>query len=298
MIIVSIVKAGFLLGLYFYVCNLVLYMRSIGLHIRFSTHFESVIDKALRFQSDIFQCFFINQNNSYIPLTPELISYYAQLRDRFTSLYAHSSYYINIADHRVEEHPYLKKELKRARHLGFTHLIVHPGAITGMASREQALETVVRRINTLMKHEKDIILILENSGHSKKALGGDVHDLFYIRSRLDMPEKVKFCIDTAHAHVYGYDLRNTFEEWMQLLNELIGDSLALLHLNDTKEPLGSNNDRHCMIGQGQLGFEVLRKCVSHPFFEKIPIILELPVIAEKEEMEALTMVRSWANSPK
>lgn len=268
-------------------------MRSVGLHIRCIDNFQSVIDKAIYLGTDIFQCFFLDQNSRYIPLNPELIAYYEARRDRFKSLYAHSSYLINIADPAIDEHPYLHKELKRARYLGFTHLILHPGAITGLASKEEALETVVRRINGILKREREIIIVLENSGHSRKALGGDLQDLFYIRSRLDNPERVQFCIDTAHAHVFGYDLHNDFDAWMQILENLFGDSVTLLHLNDTREPLGSNNDRHCMIGQGKLGLDVLKRCATHPFFAKVPLILELPVASEKEEQEALTIVKSW-----
>ncbi len=268
-------------------------MRSLGLHIRFDAHFESVIEKAMAYNTDVLQTFFINQKGYYIPLTPELIAHYQRLHDSFKTLYAHSSYYINLADHRIDEHPYLKKEIKRAQYLGFTHLIMHPGAIAELASKEQALDTIVRRINKLLERQKDVSLVLENSGHAKKALGGDINDLYYIRSRLDQPERVSYCIDTAHAYVYGYNIKDELDLWLGQVNQLLGDAVTLLHLNDTNEPLGSNNDKHAFIGKGRLGVDILQRCAQHPFFQGTPIILELPQSTELQEREALAMVRGW-----
>lgn len=268
--------------------------RSLGLHLRFYDRFESVIDKALLYKTDIFQCFFVNHQHVYFPITQDLIAHYTKLRSRYKFLYAHSSYRINLADPQIEKHPFLKKELIRAQRLNFTHLILHPGAITGGLTKEQALDVVVRRMNTLLAHQKDIHFILENSGHSKKSLGGDLYDLFYIRSRLDHPEKVSFCIDTAHAHVFGYTLKQNLDAWIQEVHTLFGDSLALIHLNDTKETCGSGIDRHAMLAEGELG-QALKNCVQHPLLQAVPLILELPAVGEQDEYKALELVRTWMN---
>jgi len=199
---------------------------------------------------------------------------------------------VNLADHRISYHPYLHKELTRAKVLGFSHLVLHPGATGTGATKEEALETVIRRINTLMKQENDIMLLLENSAHAKRNLGGDLHDLYYIRSRLDKPEKVGFCLDTAHAHVFGYDLIDDFQSWIEQVERLLG-SIELLHLNDTKELPGSCQDRHALLGNGLLGDTCLKRHVDHPFFKDIPIVLELPIVSEKEELEVLDRVKSW-----
>lgn len=267
--------------------------RSLGLHLRFYDRFESVIDKALLYKTDIFQCFFVNHQYIYTPLTQGLITHYAKLRSSCKFLIAHSSYRINLADPQIEKHPFLKKELVRAQRLCFTHLVLHPGARTGGLTKEQALDVVVRRMNALLAHQKDINFILENSGHSKKALGGDLHDLYYIRLRLDHPEKVSFCIDTAHAHVFGYTLKQNLDAWIQEVHTLFGDSLTLIHLNDTKELCGSGIDRHAMLGEGELS-QVLKNCVQHPLLQSVPLILELPAgIGEQDEYRALELVRTW-----
>ena len=50
----------------------------------------------------------------------------------------------------------------------------------------------------------------------------------------------------------------------------------MLHLNDSKTPIGSNRDRHENIGEGEIGLDGFRGIVNHPAFAGIPGILEVP----------------------
>ena len=66
--------------------------------------------------------------------------------------------------------------------------------------------------------------------------------------------EVRVCVDTAHAFVAGYDL-STPEGAATVGGELrgvLGDRIALLHLNDAKNGLGSHRDGHGRIGEGQV----------------------------------------------
>jgi deoxyribonuclease-4 len=55
--------------------------------------------------------------------------------------------------------------------------------------------------------------------------------------------------------------------------------LTMLHLNDSKTPLGSNRDRHENIGDGELGRDAFAAIVGHPAFADLPGILEVPGFA-------------------
>ena len=60
------------------------------------------------------------------------------------------------------------------------------------------------------------------------------------------------------------------------LDRQIGlDRLRCLHVNDSKEPLGSNRDRHDSIGVGLMG-QGLHTFLAHPAFQELPAILETP----------------------
>ena len=50
----------------------------------------------------------------------------------------------------------------------------------------------------------------------------------------------------------------------------------MLHLNDSKTPIGSNRDRHENIGEGEIGLEGFRAVVTNPALAGLPGILEVP----------------------
>ena len=50
----------------------------------------------------------------------------------------------------------------------------------------------------------------------------------------------------------------------------------MLHLNDSKTPIGSNRDRHENIGEGEIGAEGFRAIVTSPALAGLPGILEVP----------------------
>ena len=54
------------------------------------------------------------------------------------------------------------------------------------------------------------------------------------------------------------------------------DRLRAIHLNDSKNPLGSHKDRHACIGQGAIGLEALVRVIRHPALKDLPFCLETP----------------------
>jgi deoxyribonuclease IV len=270
-------------------------MSTVGLHLRITSTLPAVLEKATRFGLPFFQSFALYQESgTYIECTRELVKACALQRASFASLYLHGSYYINLASPYKQQ--LLKKEIDLAKKLCFSHIIFHPGAITDGVEREVGLERVARTLNMLLKREKDIIIVLENSAHAQKSLGGSFDELAAIRELLDYPEKVQFCIDTAHAYVFGYNVAGEHEQsvFIKEAITLFGvHALALLHINDTKELLGSRIDRHCAPGQGNIGTEALKRFVCHPLLKEIPALLELPEVSESEEYQALCQVRAW-----
>ena len=54
------------------------------------------------------------------------------------------------------------------------------------------------------------------------------------------------------------------------------ERLRAIHLNDSKNPLGSHKDRHERIGEGCIGLEALSRVVRHPALRELPFCLETP----------------------
>ena len=85
------------------------------------------------------------------------------------------------------------------------------------------------------------------------------------------------CVDTCHAYAAGYDLVEWYDEVWESFEETLGwERLGLLHLNDSKHPLGSNKDRHETLGEGTLGPEPFRRIMLHEELRTVPKVLETP----------------------
>ena len=69
--------------------------------------------------------------------------------------------------------------------------------------------------------------------------------------------------------------------------------VAVLHLNDAEKKCGSRIDKHAIPGEGLIGEKPLKTFMNHPKLRHASIILELPVLPEKEEEEILKKVQSW-----
>ena len=273
-------------------------MRGIGIHIRCVDSLLEVADRAQALQVPFFQSFLISKTTGRILWQePAVLEQFALLRrEHFEHLYIHGSYWINLASVISNDHKALTRELSLGKRLGYTHMVLHAGSAKGGSHKRDGIDAVARALNKLFKHEHEIKIILENSAHAGLSVGGDLQDFAAILLKLDQPEKLSFCIDTAHAYAYGYDIVTAAsrEAFIQMLTTTLGsDRISLIHLNDTNEKLGSRVDRHQAIGAGRIGQEALKAFCLDPALETIPLLLELPVLTMQEEQEMLTLVRGW-----
>jgi deoxyribonuclease-4 len=273
-------------------------MQRVGLHIRTDGSLLDLVDKAVFLQLPFFQCFFISSvtNTRIRPTGREIREFAHRVQQHFSTLYVHGSYWINLASLQHTGLPILRKELELARRLAFTHIVLHPGTAKGASAKIEGIDALARILNELHETDQKITIVLENTAHDHLAVGSDLTDFALLLSKLDKPEMVKFCIDTAHAHAFGYDLITPQgqQDFITLVDQTVGISrVQLIHLNDTTQPRGSYIDRHAVLGNGMLGVASLKAFVSHPQLAHIPIIMELPVLSVDAEQELVQSVGAW-----
>jgi len=105
------------------------------------------------------------------------------------------------------------------------------------------------------------------------------------------------CFDTCHAFSAGYDLVGDYDGVWKRFDEVIGiERLGLIHLNDSKHPLGSHKDRHETIGEGTLGVEPFARIMRDPRLRRVPKVLETPkgddpVAADRANLDLLRGLR-------
>ena len=90
------------------------------------------------------------------------------------------------------------------------------------------------------------------------------------------------CIDTAHLFAAGVDIRTPkgLKDYLHMFDELIGlEHLRSIHLNDSRQQLGSKKDQHTGLADGYIFqddncLSVIRELVKFAKQRQIPIILE------------------------
>lgn len=273
-------------------------MRRIGLHLRLETTLVNIIDRALKLNVDFFQCFLtLKTAGRIVPLNSSDIDEFIKLRRQyFKELYLHVSYWVNLSTVKYNPHKLLQKELALAKKMELTHVIMHAGSCRGARKKSDGIDALARMMNALMKKEPDLTFVLENVAQKYPSIGGDINHFGLFLEKLDNPDKICFCIDTAHAFSYGYDISddNKQDEFINLLEEKIGiDKICLIHLNDNREDLGSHVDRHQALGEGQIGAQALKRFILHPKLKDISVLSEPPDMSQDGLELELKKIIDW-----
>jgi deoxyribonuclease-4 len=208
----------------------------------------------------------------------------------------HSTYLVNLATPKDDLHEKsihcLQKELYAAQALGVEYVVFHPGAHTG-SGVENGLERIADAVDALGIPE-GVTLLFENTAGKGTTLGKEFSQLREMLDRPETPEDdLGVCIDTCHAHAAGYDLVDEFDAVLEELDADLGiENVEVLHLNDSKDALGSEKDNHEHIGEGKIGDEGFRNVVNADEFEGLPMVLETPTSDGKSYRENIEKIRS------
>jgi deoxyribonuclease-4 len=157
-------------------------------------------------------------------------------------------------------------------------VVFHVGSHQG-AGFEAGLKRVVPALRRALERCSETTwLLMENTAGAGGTIGRSIEELVALFEALDRHERLGICLDSCHLYASGYDVTKR-EELDRVVDEVDGaiglDRLRVLHVNDSKAPLGSNRDRHDNIGEGLLG-EELGFFLSHPRLQGLPALLEVP----------------------
>lgn len=271
-------------------------MRPIGLHVRVMDTMLQAAEYAEQLGIPLFQCFLVHQlDRQPLHIDPDIAQKF-QTKIPNKRLYIHGSYWVNLAQLSNKGRAVLQHEITQTQQLGAQHIVLHPGAASPNCSIIDGINALAEIINQIMDQEKNIVLILENTAHAHQAVGSNLNDFHTLQQKLTWPERLRFCIDTAHAHAYGYDISNSEkqDEFIQHIDDTIGiNKVELIHLNDAIYPRGSRIDKHALLGEGTIGMEALKSFALHPRVAHIPLILELPSLPLEQDHAMLQLVRNW-----
>lgn len=198
----------------------------------------------------------------------------------------HSIYLINIAS----SNPYIYTNsinslisgLVLAGKAGLDGVVTHVGSHTG-SGIDKGIEQIVNALDqALTITEGKIPILLETDAGSGSRIGRKFDELGAIINKLATHKyngSLKICLDTCHIFASGYDIRTKagLERTLAEFDKEIGlERLALIHLNDSMGELGSNKDRHEVIGNGRIGLKAFDLIINHPKLRDLPGIIETP----------------------
>jgi deoxyribonuclease IV len=175
----------------------------------------------------------------------------------------------------------LKKELERSTALGVGGICFHPGAaISG--DRQAAAKRVAEAITEALEAvEGSTRVWVENTAGAGTTLGRTAEEMGAILDGI--PQRLKqrtgYGLDTCHLFSSGHDIAKSEAELRKTLDQFeqaAGCPPSFFHLNDSEGALGSNKDRHVLIGEGKIGPEAFGWLLRDPRSMGVPLILETP----------------------
>jgi deoxyribonuclease-4 len=255
----------------------------IGCHLSSSGGFLAMGETALSIGADTFQFFTRNPRGGAAKLfdkaDAEALNAFMDAHS-FAPILAHAPYTLNAcaADPSLRQYAQdvMKDDLFRMDHFPRAMYNFHPGSHVKQGV-EVGIDLISQHLNNILHEDLKTKVLLETMAGKGSEVGRTFEELRSIIDRVELAEKVGVCLDTCHVFDGGYDIVNHLDDVLEAFDKVIGlKRLSAIHLNDSKNPMGSHKDRHEVIGGGFIGLEALVNVVNHPALKGLPFYLETP----------------------
>lgn len=197
----------------------------------------------------------------------------------------HAAYVLSVAtadpDKWARAAAGLAKEMERSTALGIGQVCFHPGSATDgdvPAAAKRIAKAITQALESV---DGSTRLLVENTAGAGKTVGrtaAEVADILrHVPDRLRA--RTGYGLDTCHLFASGYPIHESKARLAEILDEweqATGERPGFFHLNDSEGALGSNRDRHVLLGDGEIGAEPFRWLVNDPRARGIPLVLETP----------------------
>ena len=257
-------------------------MRYIGCHLSSSGGYLEMVKTAEKIGANTFAYFTRNPRGSKAKQedSSDAAAAMARLREMgFGRLVAHGAYTMNLCTADPEARAFacdvLCDDLRRMAALPGQSYNFHPGSHVGQGA-QAGIGYIAAALKMALEPGYPVTVLLETMAGKGSEIGGTFEELKAILDAVGS-DQVGVCLDTCHVWDAGYDIAHDLDGVLAEFDRVIGlDRLCALHLNDSKNPMGSHKDRHACIGQGYLGLNTFRAVVTHPALAGKPMILETP----------------------
>ena len=227
--------------------------------------------------------------NEKVSVKPERVTRFREALDAAgiapAHVVVHAAYVLNVATPEAEKWARasagLAKELERSTALGVGAVCFHPGAATDgdrASGIARIAEAIVKALETVKGETR---LLVENTAGAGNTIARTAAEVAAI---LDgVPKKLRartgYGLDTCHLYASGYDIaasKAELEGVLDAFEDATGERPGFFHLNDSEGALGSNKDRHRLLGEGAIGEAPFGWLLDDPRSRGVPLVLETP----------------------
>ena len=256
---------------------------TIGSHISSAGGYEAMGKRAVKMNANTFAFFTRNPRGGKAKeIQQEDVERYKEIsrQHEFGKIVAHAPYTMNACAAKEDLREFAKNiltdDLKRMDYIPGNYYNFHPGSHVGQGV-QTGIEKIAQVLNSVLKPEWNTTVLLETMAGKGTEVGGNFEEIRQIMDLVECREKLGVCMDTCHLWDGGYDIVGGLDGVVEEFDRVIGlEHLKAVHLNDSKNPLGSHKDRHEKIGEGHIGLDALAAVVQHPKLRHLPFILETP----------------------
>ncbi len=264
----------------------------IGSHVSFEKgEFLGAVEEALGYGANTFMFYTGAPSNSYrkelnLASLSDAKKLMQENNINLENIICHAPYIINLANNDSNKYDFsinfLKKEIKRCEELGVKYIVLHPGSFVHL-TKEEGIENIINALNLVISRDDKCMILLETMAGKGSELGRNIEEIKSIIDGVELKDKIGVCVDTCHINDAGYDV-SKFDEYLNEFDLKIGiDKIKCLHINDSKNLVGTHKDRHENIGLGTIGFDTLLSVLYNAKLKDVPKILETPYIGNTDD---------------
>jgi deoxyribonuclease-4 len=258
--------------------------------VRFGAHVPTrgrpafAVEYAVEIGADALQIF-VSNPRAWAPPPPLDAGAVGEFRDaraeaRMGSVFAHSSYLVNIAspDERFRRRSVdlARRELDAVAELGADGLVVHAGA-GGSGERAAVLDRAARSVLSILADGGEPEVLLELTAGGDGTVASTIPQAAELLAAVDGHPRVALCLDTCHLFAAGAPLDRpdgVADTFADLRAHHLAGRVRLVHGNDARDPCGSRRDRHTHPGQGFIGETGFRAILADPAVRRCPVLVE------------------------
>ena len=258
-------------------------MLHIGCHLSCSNGYLAMGEQAVSLGADTFQFFTRNPRGGAVkPFDAQdaqaLVDFLAE--HRFAPVLAHAPYTLNAcaADEKIRSFAVrtMREDLERLAHIPGAMLNFHPGSHVKQGA-EVGIVLIAKMLDEVYTPELPTTVLLETMAGKGSEVGRSFGELRAIMDAAKAGDRLGVCLDTCHVYDAGYDIVGDLDGVLEEFDRVIGlDRLRAVHINDSKNPIGSHKDRHERIGEGSIGLDAMTRIINHPALRHLPFYLETP----------------------